>query len=65
MSYRIFYRMFGKKQHSTYEVEAASRYEALGLFHEFMGQCGVEADRYKLISCESFLRNPKYDSCYC
>jgi hypothetical protein len=59
MFYRIVYRMIGSKPLSTYEVEAASQLEALYLFREFMGQCGVETDRYRVISCESFLRSSR------
>jgi hypothetical protein len=59
MYYRIVYRMNRSCELSSYDVRASSQHEAISLFHEFMGQCGVETDRYRVIECQSFLRNPR------
>jgi hypothetical protein len=59
MNYRIVYRMNRSCELSTYEVRASSQLEALANFHEFMGQCGAERSQYRVIECQSFLRNPR------
>ncbi|ADB15141.1 hypothetical protein Psta_0453 [Pirellula staleyi DSM 6068] len=57
MPYRVHYCMTGSKETCQFETEAESRSEALSHFHEYMGNCGAEYTSYKVLSCQSYLRN--------
>jgi hypothetical protein len=56
MIYRIVYHMTNSKQLSTRELEADSREQALSAFHDYMGSCGAEREKYRVTDCHLFLR---------